>query len=63
MNGIPLEDEPDATRRRLHEGTFLAAWRTDPPAGVTIRSDEELEASLAGTMREHAAERDVHVFG
>ena len=63
MSATRFEDEPDATRRRLREGTLRAAWRADPPAGVTIRSDEELEASLAGVLREDDVGQDVHVFG
>lgn len=63
LNAEPLEDEADAMRKRLREGTLLAAWRADPPAGVTIRSDEELEESLAGMLRAHDAAQDVNVFG
>ncbi|MGJ7509697.1 gamma-glutamylcyclotransferase [Variovorax sp. GT1P44] len=58
-----LGDDSDATRKRLREGTVLAAWRADPPAGMTIRSDEELEASLADMLRTHDKTQDVYVFG
>src|ERR1700757_1599598 len=56
-------DETEATRKRLREGTLLAALRADPPVGVKLRSDEELEQSLASTLRSHDSRRDVHVFG
>lgn len=63
IDAAPLGDETEATRKRLREGTLLTAWRADPPPGVTMRSDEELAASLADMLRSHDDTQDVHVFG
>lgn len=51
------------TRRHLAEGTLLQALRADCPAGVLVRSDEELEASLEDALRDHDPRQDLHVFG
>jgi cation transport protein ChaC len=58
-----LEDEAASTRERLRAGTLLTAWRANPPPGVKLRSDEELDESLAGMLRSHDRDEDVHVFG
>jgi hypothetical protein len=41
------------TRERLLDDTHLKMLRADPPPGVSARSDEELLASLAETLRGH----------
>ena len=51
------------TRERLRDGTLLAAIRANPPPGLNIRSDAELEASLDRTLQQHDAGADVYVFG
>ncbi|HEX6704093.1 MAG TPA: gamma-glutamylcyclotransferase [Albitalea sp.] len=58
-----LEDESKATRERLRSGTLLDAWRAQSPAGVTLRSDAELDESLADMLRSHDTAEDMHVFG
>ncbi len=58
-----VEADFEVTRERLRAGTLLAAWRTNPPPGVTLRSDAELDESLAQIMRSHDRAQDVHVFG
>ena len=58
-----LEDENESTRKRLREGTLLNEWRANPPAGVRLRSDEELEKSLASMLCSHDCGQDVYVFG
>jgi cation transport protein ChaC len=63
MNATPLGDGFEITRTRLREGALLAAWRANPPAGLTIRSDEELAESLAGALQSHDHAQDVYVFG
>lgn len=50
------------TRERLAQGTLLQALRADPPAGMTVRSDAELERTLRATLDRHAPGRDLHVF-
>ncbi|HEY9024193.1 MAG TPA: gamma-glutamylcyclotransferase [Burkholderiaceae bacterium] len=51
------------TRRRLQDGSFVAALRANPPPGVRLRSDAELEATLAEALAAHDASEDVFVFG
>ncbi len=51
------------TRQRLSAGTWLDALRAAPPAGMKIRSDDELDASLSDALRHHDPAADVHVFG
>lgn len=58
-----LAEESEATRERLRAGTLLTAWRNNPPPGVKLRSDEELDESLAATLSSHDRAQDVHVFG
>ena len=61
MNPInPSEHEQ--TRRRLSEGSWVAQLRADPPRGMRLRSDAELEASLEATLRQHEPCADLHVF-
>ncbi|MGM9488297.1 gamma-glutamylcyclotransferase [Ideonella sp. YS5] len=53
----------EGTRRRLAEGSLLEAWRANPPPGVRLRSDGELESTRAEALRHHAPGDDLHVFG
>ncbi len=53
----------ELTRQRLSDGTMLKALRAAPPAGVRLRSDAELEESLAAVLRDREPGEDVHVFG
>ncbi len=59
----PANREHELTWQRLSDGSFLRTLRADPPPGVRLRSDEELEATLSGTLREHERGTDLHVFG
>ncbi len=63
----PLPDPPadlhEQTRRRLSDGSFVQALRADPPPGVRLRSDEELDATLEALLRTHDAREDLLVFG
>jgi cation transport protein ChaC len=58
-----LADESELTRERLRAGTLLNAWRDNPPPGIKLRSEEELDESLAQTLHAHDPAQDVHVFG
>jgi len=42
---------------------MLSALRASAPAGMTLRSDAELETSLDRVLLEHDQTTDVHVFG
>ncbi len=55
--------ESDPTRERLADGGLARALRADAPAGLRLRSDAELEATLSETLREHKPGADLHVFG
>jgi len=57
------DDDYVNTRLRLAQGTLLASLRTDPPPGVRLRTDAELQASLEDTLRQHDFDDDLHVFG
>src|SRR5262249_15596741 len=57
----PLDHDP--TRIRLRDGTLLRTLRADPPPGIIVRTDAQLEASLSATLREHDPGQDIHVFG
>ncbi len=59
----PAGNEQEQTRQRLSDGSFLRALRADPPPGLRLRSDEELEATLSDLLREHEPGADLHVFG
>jgi cation transport protein ChaC len=60
-SGPPIPP-PFITRDRLADGSLLATWRAKSPPG-TIRSDDELEASLETTLAGHPRGEDVVVFG
>jgi cation transport protein ChaC len=51
------------TRERLRNGSHLAAIRARATADFPIRSDEEIEASLAAALARQPPEDDVWVFG
>ena len=51
------------TRERLASGELLNRLRSDPPPGIRIRSDAELDATLADALRGHVDGEDLHVFG
>ena len=50
-------------RRRLADGILLESLRADAPAGIRIRTDAELDQSLADALRSHDPAEDLHVFG
>jgi len=56
------DDMTAMTRQRLRDGTLLAALRADPPAGMRLRSDAEMQALLERTLQQHDAAHDLHVF-
>jgi glutathione-specific gamma-glutamylcyclotransferase len=51
------------TRAHLEQSALLLALRVNAPAGMTIRSDDELEQSLRATLAHHARGEDLYVFG
>jgi cation transport protein ChaC len=51
------------TRERLAQGVPLQWLRANPPSGVRVHSDDELNASLDEALRDHDAADDLHVFG
>lgn len=50
-------------RQRLADSNFLALARAAAPAGVRVRTQEELEDTLHHALRRHAPGEDIHVFG
>jgi cation transport protein ChaC len=65
MNRLPIPPGPehDAMRERLDKGTLLESLRANPPAGISIRSDAQLQQSVEDTLRHHGTTEDLHVFG
>jgi cation transport protein ChaC len=65
MNNAPIDfvDDHERTRARLADGTLIKILRADPPPGVRLRTDEELEATLAEALQSHQSSQDIHVFG
>src|ERR1700758_2820300 len=53
--------EYEIMRERLGQGALLHALRADPPAGLRVRSDAELEASLRAALDGHEPGQDLHV--
>jgi cation transport protein ChaC len=51
------------TRERLLDGSHLAAIRSRATPDFPIRSDEEIEASLAEALARHPPDDDIWVFG
>jgi cation transport protein ChaC len=60
---IPTHPEHALMRRRLADGILLESLRADVPAGLRIRTDAELDQSLADALRHHDPAEDLHVFG
>ena len=62
---VPTVIDPagESTRARLRDAAVLSALRADAPAGMVLRTDAELEASLDRIVLEHDATTDIHVFG
>ena len=56
-------NETGFTRDTLADGSMLAAIRAHAPAGIRIRSDAELEASVEATLATWNDGDDVWVFG
>ena len=50
------------TRERLLDGSLAEAFRAQAPPGYTMRSQVELDESLARTLIDHPAGQDVLVF-
>src|ERR1700752_290486 len=65
IEGMPFAFPGDyeQTRARLTDGTLLKLMRADPPPGVRLRTDEELQATLAEALQSHDPSQDLHVFG
>jgi len=59
----PVAFTAEITRARLRDQTMLALIRANPPAGLTLRTDADLEGSLNRVLHEHDHASDVHVFG
>lgn len=52
----------DSLRERLEADDFLASMRKVVPAGMQLRTQEELDGSLQRTLQGHAPGSDIHVF-
>lgn len=50
-------------RERLLDGSLLMAFRAGAPAGTRIRTDAELDESLAQALAGHDRDADVYLFG
>jgi cation transport protein ChaC len=62
-NALALTHEGELTRQRLAAGSLLHVVRGNPPPGVRVRTDAELDASLEQALGGHAPGEDLHVFG
>lgn len=51
------------TREGLASGALVQALRRNPPPGVCLRSDAELEETLEQALHGHPPGEDLHVFG
>jgi cation transport protein ChaC len=51
------------TRQRLIDGTFVKMLWSDPPPGLHIRNDAELQATLDAALLPHDPTEDLHIFG
>jgi cation transport protein ChaC len=60
---IPTSTGYEQTRKRLAERSLLQTLRADPPPGVRVRTDAELEETLAAVLRRREPAHDLHVFG
>lgn len=50
-------------RSRLADAGFDSRVRADPPAGIRLRTPEQMESTLQAILRRHEAGQDLHVFG
>jgi cation transport protein ChaC len=53
----------EMTRERLARGALMHALRENPPAGLTMRSDTEMDRTLRAVLDRHGSGQDLHVFG
>lgn len=60
---MQAKTEQSFTREALADGSMLASIRAHAPAGMAIRSDAELDASLDLSLRGWNGSDDVWVFG
>lgn len=51
------------TRENLGDGSLISTLRATAPPGTTMRSPEELEATLQAALRGRQGDADIHVFG
>lgn len=56
-------DHGGVSRESLRDGSFLDRFRADPPRGIRVPSDVELEASLEATLSVRRLDQDIHLFG
>jgi glutathione-specific gamma-glutamylcyclotransferase len=63
MKDLPFPAAQLLTREGLANGALLQALRRNPPPGVCLRSDEELEQTLDEALSGHPPGEDLHVFG
>ena len=63
MKSTPHPGEHLLTREGLASGALMQALRSNPPPGVCLRSDEELEQTLEEALHGHPPGEDLHVFG
>jgi cation transport protein ChaC len=59
---LPL-GEHELTRQRLATGALLEAVRANPQPGLRLRTDAEMEETLAIILRAHDPSHDLHIFG
>ena len=60
---IPLGADHLLTRERLAAGSIIESLRLNPPPGVRIRTDAEMEQTLEAVLDAHDPGADLHVFG
>ena len=60
---IPLDADHLLTRERLATGSMIESLRANPPAGVRIRTDAEMEQTLEAALGAHDPGADLHLFG
>ena len=59
----PPGQEFAVTRENLSNGSLLARIRADAPAGMTFRSEAEVEANMTATLAAQPSGQDVWLFG
>jgi cation transport protein ChaC len=60
---IEMDAPPPDLRKRLDVENFLSTVRQSVPLGLRMRTQAELEASLAHILQGHSGDADLHVFG